>query len=408
MPSFYRHPASKKEPVSVENLRSLHLQSIDELRAAAPAWDDLWWRSEPASPLLRAELVAQWVERFKSRGQFHALVVTEGDRWVATLPLVSHRLGWLIPAGRLPSNPWALCGDLLYDSSADGAAMDLLLAAASRLPWQLLWLNEAVPEAPRWQALLRACDRAGVGANYHERFRVGRVEISGPWQRYQKRLPKSHRQGMLRLGRRLACEGDVRFELHLPPETQPIEPWLREAFELENHGWKGRSGTSVIRAPGMFDFYLAQADQLARWGQLATAALRLDGRMVAFVYGYRAKGVFFAQKIGYDPHFAAFSPGQLLFHHLLEQLHNDGETRWLDFIGPINQALSRWRPATYAVGRVVIAPRPTLGRLALTAYKRFWRPLRRWQSAATARLHQPPAAPSLDDSSVLEPAGAGS
>jgi CelD/BcsL family acetyltransferase involved in cellulose biosynthesis len=390
----------------VGRLQCLHITSVEQLREFAPAWDDLWWHSDVTLPTVRAELVAQWGEQFKPREQFHALVVADGPQWIAALPLVSCRVGWLVPAGGLPSNPWSPCGELLLNPTADAAgALDLLLAAAETLPWHLLWLNEATPESPRWQSLLRACARAGVPASYHERFRVGRVDIERNWETYQKRLPKNHRQGMNRSLRRLESEGDVRFEMQSRLAVEQVEPWLRAAFEVEDGSWKGKAGTSVLRTPGMFPFFVRQAEQLARWGQLEIAALWLDGRVIAFVYGFRAKGVYFANKIGYDPRYAAFSPGQLLFNHILQQLHADGHTRALDFMGPLNQSLSRWRPATYGIGRVALAPRRWLGRTAMYAYRHWWRPLRDLKTAAEARLHDHPFAPGIDEPGVLEPAG---
>ncbi len=57
--------------------RIIHLNSIDDLRSAAPAWDDLWWRSDVALPTARAELLAQWLERFAPHRDFHAFAVEE-------------------------------------------------------------------------------------------------------------------------------------------------------------------------------------------------------------------------------------------------------------------------------------------------------------------------------------------
>jgi CelD/BcsL family acetyltransferase involved in cellulose biosynthesis len=363
----------------VKSYHPIHLTSVADLRADAAAWDDLWQRSDVALPLLRAELLSQWVEHFAPQADFRALVVADQSRWIAALPLVSCRVGRLMSAGQLPCNPWAPCGDLLCDAAAveDDAVMDLLAAAATELPWPLVWCDDATPEAPRWQALLRACERARISAHGHVQRLVGRLEIGEDWNAYQKQLAKSHRQAMNRAARRLAGEGKLQFEMSTKCEPESVEPWLREAFEVENLSWKGASGTSVLRTPGMFEFFAAQARQLAAWGQLETAALRLDGRMLAFVYGYRAKHVSFAHKIGYDPRFSAHSPGQLLFYHILERFHGDGETRALDFMGPMTQSISRWRPETYGVGRVAIAPRRLLGRAAMTVYKNVWRRLRR-------------------------------
>ncbi len=385
------------------DLRFIQITSIDQLRAAAPEWDDLWWRSEVETPLARAELLAQWLEHFGQKRAFRALVVADRQRWVAALPLIGSRVGHAIPAGAMPCNPWACCGELLLDPAADGDAVcQGLLAAVGQLRWQLLWLDAVVADSPRWKALLRGQQRAGVPGGFHHRFRIGRVEINQPWDIYQKRLPKNHRQAMVRAQRRLACEGEVCFEMGSRLEPPQVAPWMREALEVEDLGWKGESGTSVLRSGTMPAFFIRQAEQLARWGQLETAAVRLDGQMAAFIYGMRAKGVYFAYKIGYDPRLAAFSPGQLVFHHVLEQLHTDGQTQALDFMGPLNQAQTRWRPATYSVGRLVLAPRGGLGRVALFAYKQLWRRLSQWRHPLPADV-PPTGRPDAERTEAPEP-----
>ena len=84
--------------------RPVQLASIDDLRGAARAWDDLWWRSELTMPTIRAELIAQWVERFAPRAEFRALAVEVDGQWVAALPLVPHKLGRFVGAGVMPGN----------------------------------------------------------------------------------------------------------------------------------------------------------------------------------------------------------------------------------------------------------------------------------------------------------------
>ena len=388
----------------MEYTHIIHITSLDDLRNNAGAWDDLWWRSGTELPTARAEMLAQWVEQFRPRCNFHALVVSRSGHWVAALPLISCRVGWLMPAGGMPGNAWSPCGDLLCDTTVEAETVaELLLSAAAQLPWQLLWINDVLPETKRWQAVLRTCDRFQIPASYHERYRVGRVEVRENWIDYQKSLPKNHRQAMCRAGRKLEEEGNVRFEMNSRHEIAAVEPWLTEAFEVEDFGWKGMNGSSVLRTPGMFRFFVNQAKQLARWGQLETASLWLDDRMVAFVYGFRAKGVYFAHKIGYDPRFAQFSPGQYLFHNILERLHDDEQADALDFVGPLNHSLSRWRPKTYAVGRIVLAPRGIAGRAAIYAYRNIWR---RMRQAKPAAIPNTPVADEDEKSPVLNPAGA--
>jgi hypothetical protein len=143
--------------------RLVEIDSVAGLRAAAPAWDDLWWRSDVTKPSCRAELVARWVEHFAPRAEFRALLVEDQGQWIAALPLVGRRVARLVKAGGMPSNEWTFSGELLVDPAAEvEPLLDLLAAAIRPLPWALLWLDEAVLDAPRWTALQAALARAGV------------------------------------------------------------------------------------------------------------------------------------------------------------------------------------------------------------------------------------------------------
>ncbi len=172
---------------------------------------------------------------------------------------------------------------------------------------------------------------------------------------------------------RLAAHGDVTLDFLDRLTPQETTAPMREALWVEDAGWKGVEGTSIVHAPEVHRFFLRHARLLAQWDQLALAILRCGGRAVAFSYGLAAKGVFHSLKVGYAPEFAACSPGQLLRCRLIERLCADPAWRGLDFVGPISEAQAHWRPRTYPVGRLMAAPRGWIPRLALWAY-RHWRP----------------------------------
>ncbi len=350
-----------------------HLTNVFELRLAAAAWDDLWWRSDATMPTMRAETLAKWLEQFTSPGEFHALAVEENGRYLAALPLVLRRVAKILPAGSLTCNPWLPCGDLLLDPAADtGGALSALISAAAELPWPLLWLNDAVIDAPRWQALEAVCRQEGISVVEHARYEVAKIGVAADWDAFTKNLSRSHRQGTQKALRRLEELGDLRLEMLSKLAPEEANSWLQKVFAVEDSSWKGSSGSSVLRTAGMSDFFLRQARQLAEWGQLEIAILQLEGHPIASLFGFSAKGVYHAHKIGYDPRYGQYSPGQVMFWKILEQLHAGGDWKAFDCIGPMTEATSRWRPDTYTIGRVAIAPRKLLGRLALSAYRRFW------------------------------------
>ena len=364
-------------------LRTVHFESVAALRTNAEAWDDLWRRSDATLPSLRAELLAQWVEQFARPERFHAIGVEAEGQLLAALPLVEQRVGRILGAGAMPSNEWSASGALLLDSTVRQAfqpvpgqtgmsaplVLDALTAAIRELPWPLLWLDEAVLDAPRWQQLRAASLRAQMTVAEHRRWCAGQVAIAGDWAAYKARWSRKHRQKMAWAARRLAQRGEVRLVLHSQLTPDDVATRMRQAFELENRGWKGAAGTSVLQSPGMADFFIRQAEQAAQWGQLELVFLECGSRTVAFSYGLSAKGVFHSLKVSYDPEFAEAVPGQLLRYYLLERFFAEPGRKAMDFQGPMIEAHAAWLPETRTIGRMAIASGPLLGRLAVWAYR---------------------------------------
>ncbi len=371
---LFAFPPKSPEPVASRmSLPVIHLTSLDELRAAATLWDDLWHRSDAESPTLRCSIIAQWAEHFETyntrnptNDSFRALVVDQGGRWVAGLPLVRSRAAKVLCAGAWPANKWSDSGDLLLDPKVEPKpVLDALAGAIALLPWPLLRLADVPVDTYRWQEMLAAFERAGIPFHFRQEMQPGRIDTLVQWNTYRQSWSRRHRQQMARHLRKLEERG--RVELQLLDQLRPdeVEPWLSIGFEIENRGWKGARGTSVLQTPGMFAFYLEQAQELARLSELELALLTLDDRPIAFAYGMCAKGVYRSYKVGYDPQFAQYSPGQLLRYRLLERFFHDGRHRAIEYITP-TPAHAQWRPKPYRVGRLLVAPPTWFGRRLVT------------------------------------------
>jgi CelD/BcsL family acetyltransferase involved in cellulose biosynthesis len=353
------------------------INSIEELRSVAGDWDDLWLRSDVTSPTARAAIVAHWVQSFTPGSGFHAVVVKDEDRFVAALRLVRTKVLRVLSANAIVANGWfPTGGGLLLDRErATDDVVDSLLGAIASLPHQLLWLDEVCLSHPHWQALRSAAHRAKMTLSFEERYPVGIIDIDHDWQAYRASWSRAYRRHMTRASRDLAKLGEVRLEVISDFGPDEVERQLRRGFEVEDRSWKGDAGSSVLAA-GMFPYFVDQAKQLAAWGQLRLVYLTLDGRPIAFCYCFDAKGVYHIFKTAYDPEYAEYSPGMLMKHDLLEQLFQDERYRAVDMVGLLTNATAHWRPRTYIVGTLMIAPRRTLGRLATIGHQR-WQALRR-------------------------------
>ena len=287
-----------------------HLNTIADLRAAAPAWNDLWQRSDCTSPLAQAGPIADWLTHFAPGSRFQALVVADKGRWLAALPLIERRLAGVLRAGVLPCNAWPSGATLLWDATAtdDPAIGEAVSTAAAQLPWPLVFLEAAMPGRASWRALHRGLTAAGMSCDLRTRWQAGRLAIGHDWPAAFGRLSRKHRQRISTSLRKLMERGEVGFQLHTNFLPDDVAPLVLRAWETEDRGWKGVAGSSVLRTPAAAEFLLAQARCLAAEGRLRLAFLDCGQENAAFCYGVMGKGVFHSFKIGYDPVFAPSRP----------------------------------------------------------------------------------------------------
>ncbi|MBN2021815.1 MAG: GNAT family N-acetyltransferase [Pirellulales bacterium] len=369
------------------------LDSTEQLRRRAAEWDDLWNRSGVTIPTARATLVAHWIEWFSIGTRLRLLVVERDGRMVAALPLAGQRaLRWM-PVGGLTMNYWSPNGELLLDPAAGSdEALDLLVEGINRLPWPLAWLDMAPVETPHWQACLTAFRRRGLAVDVHHRWTVGVVATDGDYESYLQTRSKNLRRNLRRDLGSLEKRGAVEFSFDGVFDETELEKPLRDVFELEDRGWKGAAGGSVLRSPGMFEFYLRQARQLAAWGDLRLARLMYRDQTIAFELGWMGKGVYHSFKVGYDPAYRVYGPGHLLREFIIRSCHADPAVRAVDFQGPPTDALASWATGAYPIARVVVAPRRVGSRILWIGYRAVRSVVRRLRRRPREHAGQPEAA----------------
>ena len=325
-------------------------------------------------------------------------------RLVAALALAGRRAKGVLPVGDLPSNYWSASGELLLDPAVagrisnpscvvgripnpsygadDDPVLGLLADALQKSPWPLLWLDLVPLETPRWQALTRAMTRRGLSVVPHVRYEIGQVELGHDFAAFETGLSKNLRRSLRKDLRRLERVGPVEPRLISDFTPDEVDVRLREVFEIELRSWKGRPGQAVLKTPGLFDFYLRLARQLAAWGCLRMVLLECRGHPIAGELGWVAKGVYHSFKVAYDEDFRQYGPGHLLRMFLAEEFCRRHDAQVIDFQGPMTEALASWSTRSYPIGRLVIAPDRPASRLLLAGYRAGASLVRRFRRAA--------------------------
>ncbi len=355
---------------------SLKVHILDtpaKLRAAAQAWDALWYRASASLPTLRAETAAQWSEYFTG-GRLAAVCVEDSGCFVAAMALVPLRFKRVVPALGPASGVWSRCGELLVDAETDlHAVCDHLVRAMLGLRRSLVWCNAVPYMRPEWQALQQAAARRGCQTLCIEQAAVGQVSLQHDWEEYLASRSRSHRRSLHRAEQHAASAGGVDLAWYDEPSPDLAAELVHKAFEIEHRGWKGRCGGSVLSVPGLVQFFERQARQLAEWRQVRFAFLMRKGQPIAFEYAPCAKGVYHAVKVGYDEAWRELAPGQLLRLRAYRELFAVRTMQCIDFSGPLTQATARWSTHVEPRGCLLLAAN-LAGRSALAVYRAL-RPL---------------------------------
>jgi CelD/BcsL family acetyltransferase involved in cellulose biosynthesis len=367
------------------------IETVDSLRRQADAWDDLWHRSEVAMPTKRAAMLGEWLERFAAGRRFVAPSVFKDGRLLAALPIVESRLANVVRVGKLPVNCWSSAGDLLLDKNCDQqAVLACLVAGIRRLPWPILWFDTIEFEMPRWQAFREAVAAARLPSINEHLFDLGLIDIEHDWPSYEARWSKNHRKQIGRTLRQAREQGKLELKIHRDVPPDEVDQLLAEGLEVEDRSWKGPAGTSVLRSPQALRLLQHQARLLAAWGQLEMLTLTLDRWPIAFEYGYRAKGVYFSHKVGYDEAYRQLAPGQLLMRLQLQRYHGEPDRRLLNCMGILSEAAAKWCTRSRPIGRAVVGTGGPTGAGLVAAYRHL-RPL--GQRVRDSLMSHPGAAP---------------
>lgn len=358
-------------------MKSEIITSTDEFESIALQWNDLWDRSKATSATLRAEHLLMWMKQFAPDLTFRVILIREGDRLLAALPLIGQKLRGVVEVGVGTFNSWSPNFDLLLDEVSNvESILDHMIAKLDDLPWPMIWLDGVAIESCRWQEFQNAAERRNLSIDSTFKHDTGVISTEGEWEDFRKAWGKSLRKDIGRQSRNVEKMSGYRLRIESPTRVDEIQANLERGFIIEDRSWKGANGSSILKSPGMANYYYRQACEFARGGYLSIAMIECEDGPVSYQYAWKSKGVFHSYKVGYDPAYRKHSPGQVLLFHILEKCFADPDMVGLDCMGPMVPCLRAWRPNEHRIGRLVVAPKNIVGSAMMFGYTKVRSALR--------------------------------
>lgn len=299
------------------------------LDALRPEWSALLDAAGVPSPFLSWEWLAPWRRHFAARRALRILEARGADGALEGLLLLSARPG-LAGARR-----WQLLGngvtgadglDLLTRPGAAAARAALVDALLELDAWDALDLEDLPFGSPTVAALHAAAAARGLRARVEHRFVCPGFAVRGGWAAHAGRIRRRETFG--RRVRWLSRQPGFRVEVAAADDAPAA---MEDLLRLHRLRWAAEGGSYGIPpgAPEAFHREVAPLLAARRW--LRLYRLFVDGRAIAAVYGIEAGETFHYYQSGYDPAWAARSPGMVLVGRTVEDAHARGLS-YYDFL----------------------------------------------------------------------------
>ena len=308
---------------AMSGLEIHELTTTEELEALEPEWGELWRRALAATPFQSPAWLIPWWRHIGS-GALRVLAARAGGRLVGLLPLYLQEAEGekLLPLGIAISDYL----DCLYEDGQGPALATAMLRhlAERHHDWRVCELHPLPAGSP----LLEAPAPPGCASEVLSFEPCLVVEIPPEASNLRHVLPKRMRKNLRYFGGRAARLGRISFEMASMASVAEV---LDALFDLHATRWARDGGPGVLGDPAIRAFHRGAAPALLREGLLRLRALRLDGRIVAVLYGMHANYRACCYMSGFDPDLSEISPGTLILAHAIEQAMAE-RAREVDFL----------------------------------------------------------------------------
>lgn len=319
--AFAREAAfARPEPpgeLAVRLLRADGLGALDRAR-----WAELSSSARNTNIFIRPWFMESALRHSGVAEEVRLAIVSRSDGvWLGVLPLVREaRFGrWPVGAWRTwASTNQFLGGPLVRAGAADRFWQALLAHLDTRADGAMLIHCRQFADDDAAMALLGRCKQEGRGYRELDRF-VRPARIPGLDGAYAAGADGKARARLRSLWRRIERDhGPVAIDM--VGIEGDCAAWIDRFLTLEASGWKGRAGSALACDRATENLFRDVIHRAQDRGQVRLATLTAGTRVLAMSSWFVTGDCGFGFKMTFDESYRCYAPGQLLMHHIAEQV----------------------------------------------------------------------------------------
>jgi CelD/BcsL family acetyltransferase involved in cellulose biosynthesis len=193
----------------------------------------------------------------------------------------------------------------------------LLASLVDIADWDELHIPDLAPSA----ALLAADCPVGLSEERFDGEPCPVLSLPSSVESLRATVPKKILRDLRQARRRASETGKVSVTR---ADAATLDEFMHEFFRLHENRWQQLAGYGVCSDPAVRRFHLAAARRMLEAGVLRLYLLQLGDTTLAAYYGFTAKGSAYAYLSGFDPDYAALSPGAQIVGHAIEEAVREG------------------------------------------------------------------------------------
>jgi CelD/BcsL family acetyltransferase involved in cellulose biosynthesis len=305
--------------------------SLDELAHYRKSWNNLARECGGGALTSGYDWVSSFLQhRVAVSQKWVCLLALSGDELVGVLPLI-YPAADQAQTGRHLSSPHdtnTTSVEPVIAPGGEAVVVDRLISELTTI--MSSWFKMELPRLPEDSPVINLSHRGPSGARlFLDYDGTGSfVNTTGSFESYRAGLSANFRKNLKKAGKKLEQLAGVRTEF--VKSCRQDDSLFRQFTNLEASGWKGREGTAVAQSASINEFYRVLTSRLAESHVLEWHFLYAEGKPIATHLAAHINRRLVVTKIAYDEEYSRCSPGNLLFHAVLERAFESDDVDVVD------------------------------------------------------------------------------
>ena len=362
---------SSPEPVASEQgeIRIAEIQTLDELRSIEKTWWSLLEQTPGADYFRTPHWLETYIEHFGDKIDLKILVISEGEQTTGILPLVVAPFRCSLGQFRVLTYPldwWGTFYGPVGPNPSQTLNVGLEWIQQQPQSWdfvELRFVGDDTLEQPVFSHVVK-----------EPAFHCARIDLTDTnWDKYLDTRRKSWKTNIRRTENKTRKLGVVEHVRYRPAAGDNDPRWdlFDECSRLSKLSWQGKSdNTQTFAHPNVDAFLRAVHQKAVSTGHIDMNLLTVDGKAVAYHYGYHYQGYFSSLRLGFDPQFSKQGVGTVLTSRMIQDSMKRGDHTF-DFLPDCLKAKLPWQTSVDVGCRHTHFP-SSLGRTGLLRLKRWF------------------------------------